>query len=106
MVQASWIWTLNDLVNMDRRTEICRAMYVIRWMPFSISVTKGPVVLLVNFSITSGVKYGQQRSKVLDDGKNAPPKSRRGQALYPKKGRWTGPCTIRDYKKSAIGLDT
>ena len=38
--------------------EMCQEMHEIRWM-FTISVTKCPLVLFVNFTIISENKYGQ-----------------------------------------------
>ena len=38
-------------------TQICPEMHLIRCMPISISVIKCPVAPLVNFTITSGMKY-------------------------------------------------
>lgn len=38
--------------------EMCQEMHVIRWM-FTVSVIKCPLVLFVNFTITSENKYGQ-----------------------------------------------
>lgn len=43
--------------------EICLGIHSMRCMPISVSVTKCPVALLVNFTITLGDKRGQTRSK-------------------------------------------
>ena len=45
-----------------QKWQICPEMHIIRCMPFTVSITKCAVALLVNFTITSGEKYGQYRS--------------------------------------------
>ena len=39
--------------------ELCQEMHSVRCIPISISITKCPIAFLVNFTITSGKKYGQ-----------------------------------------------